>query len=117
MRQRGPTARRSLTLLVTALLAAPTLVGCSKNTGLVRREVVVRFQTGATPADADRVRATCGNVGPHVKALPPSRGNSAIDRRYPVRFDTTGANDAERAQLYACLHKDPSVYGVSEGEA
>jgi hypothetical protein len=112
IRQRVATAAVALAVVLTAT----AVTGCgSVGRSLAHRELVVIFVEPHTAADVDRVRAACEGVG-GAKALPAGK-NSAVNRRYPLRFDVTGLDLQHRSKLVGCLSADHSVRGYSDSES
>lgn len=107
-RWKGPFA--ALALLVSAVAVA----GCGTRAAhsLDQRELVVYFSTRATKADVQRVRAECDGAG-GLRAEPPGK-DTAVNRRYPLRFDASGSTDKQRTALISCLNKDKMVEGYRD---
>lgn len=114
-----PAAERiaaALTIVVTAATVAGSVGGCgSLGRTLSHRELVVIFVTDHTTADVDRVRTTCNGVA-GAKAMP-AGPDSAVNRRYPLRFDVTGLDLRHRSKLVGCLSADRSVKGYTDSES
>ena len=123
---RRATPRRPGSAAVTAIVAAAVvtaaavlamaITGCgSAGRSLAHRELVVIFVEPHTAGDVDRVRAACDGVA-GAKALPAGK-DSAVNRRYPLRFDVTGLDLQHRSKLVGCLSADHSVRGYSDSES
>src|SRR5450756_3198451 len=84
--------------------------------GAGRTDIVVVLKPDATPADADRIRASCDGL-PHVRAAAPDTTATATAKRYPVRFSVVGGSAEDKNRLYQCLTRDPAVTGASETES
>jgi hypothetical protein len=104
--------QRSLAAACWLLCAASLLTSC-RTTVSLKREVVVVFKPGSTPADRDRVRAACADASPHASPEPVGPGTLKSSRVNDVRYRVDKADDSELAKLYTCLTKDPSVRGVN----
>ncbi|MCK9924639.1 hypothetical protein MXD61_22700 [Frankia sp. AgPm24] len=77
------------------------------------QEAVVYFDTDATKAQKDAVRAACPTVG-KARQEPPDRNNLATSRVYPLRYNVSEATTEDRASLYACIYRQPGVRGVNQ---
>jgi hypothetical protein len=112
----GRSASRRIAALVTIVLAAAPVAGCgSVGRSLSHREVTVVFVPDRTTADVTRVRAACDGVA-GAKALP-AGPDTAVNRRYPLRFDVTGLDLRQRSKLVGCLSADKAVRGYTDSES
>lgn len=98
-------------LLAGLGLVGSGLVGC--DAAPPQREVVVAFAYDATEAQVDAVRTTCDGIG-GIRADPKPPEPKAIDRVYPVHYDTTGVSGAALRELYDCLGGQPAVRAFEE---
>ncbi|WP_101831770.1 hypothetical protein [Frankia canadensis] len=78
-----------------------------------QQEAVVYFSPDATKAQKDAVRAACPSVGKAIQE-PPDRNNLASSRVYPLRYDVARASTADRAAIYACVHRQAGVVGINQ---
>lgn len=108
---RRRTAVVGITLAVIGLIAFGIYASVSGPPP--QQEAVVYFSTDATQAQKDAVRAACPTVGLAIQE-PPDRNNLATSRVYPLRYDVARASTADRAALYACIHRQPGVVGVNQ---
>ncbi len=98
------------------LLALLATAGCgSVGRSLAHRELVVIFVPRHTQQDVDRVRVACDGVA-GATAMPTGRP-TAVNRRYPLRFDVTGLDLRRRSKLVGCLSADPVVRGYIDSES
>ena len=92
------------------------VTGCAQfNKALGQSSVQVFFTDNTTPATMVKIMNACNNVNPHVKA----KQNPANTPPEDVQaiYNTTGASNAEIAQLEECLAKYPQVTGVNPQDA
>jgi hypothetical protein len=113
-------ARRVLLTLVgvsvVAGLALP-LAGCAKmDAALSQQWVDVSFKAGTPVAEVLRIRAACSHV-PNVSAYPIPGHLPAIDVLASVRFNTTGASEANVVALETCISRFPAAVGFDPGDA
>lgn len=105
---------RAARVVAVAVLASGlglSAVGCSGQSALTFREVVVKFAPSATPEQHRAARAACDGL-PHTSPEPiPSNAGKAA-RLNDVRFRVDQASDAELNALYQCLIRQPGVIGV-----
>jgi len=92
--------------------------GCSQNftTTMSKREVVVVFHANTARSTQVKVRADCRKITPHASAEPMPTSDSAVNRRYGVRYRVDGASDQDLSRLYQCLTKHDSVAGVQNSD-
>ena len=94
--------------------AALVVLAAGCNASLGNREVVVHFQSSATPAEHAAARVACATAAPHASPEPIVHNKFASTRIDDVRFRVDKADDHDLAQLYNCLAKQPGVLGVSD---
>jgi len=112
---RRPARTGVASTLIASTLFAGTLIAATA-CGAGRTDIVVVLKPDATPADADRIRASCDGL-PHVRAAAPDTTATATAKRYPVRFSVIGGSAEDKNRLYQCLTRDPAVTGASETES
>jgi len=111
-----PSPARVIGAAAALLLAAGALAGCgAAGRTLSQRSLEVIFTTDHSSADVVRVRARCDGVG-GAKASPPGK-DSAMNRRYPLRFDVSGLSMQQRSKLVTCLSGDRSVRAYQDSES
>lgn len=93
------------------LIALAGIAGCGQYG--VQREVVVTFKPSATPAQHDAARAACTGVVTRSTPVPKPTSTLRSVQLADVRFRVDSANDAELAQLYDCLRRQPGVLGIN----
>jgi hypothetical protein len=108
-------------MLVRASIAAGltllALSGCAKfDASLSQQWVDVHLKPDTTMAQVLRIRAACAHV-PNVTVVPIPRSEPPVDMVQSIRFNTTGASDANVAELETCLAKYPAVNGVDQQDA
>lgn len=76
-----------------------------------KQEAVVQFQPN-TPASAMlAARAACSHLaGTHAEPIP--KHALAVDLPDDIRYQVSGATDAQLARLQQCLQRFPSVVGI-----
>lgn len=102
---------RPVALGLAGVACALGVAGCAQfDKALGQSTVQVYFSANATPTIMLKVMKACNNVNPHVKAEanPPGIPPEDIE----VIYNTTGASDAQLAQLEECLNKFPQVTGI-----
>jgi ABC-type glycerol-3-phosphate transport system substrate-binding protein len=88
------------------------VTGCAQfDKALGQSSVQVYFTDTTAPASMIKIMDACNNVNPHVKAEPNPPGTPPEDIQ--VIYNTTGASDAQIAELEECLAKYPQVSGVN----
>lgn len=88
------------------------VTGCAQfDKALGQSTVQVYFTDNATPATMIKIMNACNNINPHVKAEQNPPGTPPED--IAVIYNTTGADDAQIAQLEECLNKYPQVEGIN----
>lgn len=101
---------------VTAFALILGVSGCAEfDKALGQSSVQVYFSDTATPASMIKIMNACNNVNPYVKAEANPPGTPPEDIQ--VIYNTTGADDAQIAQLEECLNKYPQVAGINPMDA
>lgn len=101
---------------MTAFALILGVSGCAEfNKALGQSSVQVFFSDTATPASMVKIMNACNNVNPHVKAEANPPGTPPEDIQ--VIYNTTGADDAQIAELEQCLAKYPQVTGINPTDA
>lgn len=72
----------------------------------------MQFKPGTPKAVRLEVRAACSNI-PQVKAEPLPTTKLPSAQLYNVRYLVSSATDAELANFEVCLHRYPSVAGIT----
>ncbi len=99
------------TLLAAVLLSSP-LTGCGRYADQLRqRELVVKFDPGATPQQHRAARAACAGI-PNTSPEPIGPGTLKSSRLNDVRFRIDNASYRELARLTECLNRQPGVRGI-----
>jgi hypothetical protein len=75
-------------------------------------EAVVVFRPEATDAQKEAVRAACPTVGNAVQE-PRDANNLASTRAYPLRYNLTQADSADRAKVFECVQGQAGVVGIT----
>jgi ABC-type sugar transport system substrate-binding protein len=88
------------------------LTGCAQfDKALGQSSVQVYFTDNTTTATMIKIMHACNNVNPNVKEEQNPAGVPPEDIQ--VIYNTTGASDAQIAQLEECLSKYPQVQGIN----
>jgi hypothetical protein len=88
------------------------VAGCAQfDKALGQSSATVAFADNTTPATMIKIMNACNNINPHVKAEQNPPGTPPEDIQ--VIYNTTGASDAEIAELEECLAKYPQVTGIN----
>jgi hypothetical protein len=106
-------AGRGLAAGVSAALLGLSVAGCgsSFNNAFGQREAVVQFRP-QTPDTVERqVRAACSHI-PSATPEPIPAKQLATDIPYEVRYQVSGASDADLARLQQCLQRFHAVVGI-----
>ena len=97
----------------TVIAAAAALAGCSRiDAALGQRQAVVSFTSSATLAQRLAVRGACAKT-PNVTPEPLPSNMNAPYALAQVIYQINQASDADVALLEECLHKFPTVTGVT----
>jgi hypothetical protein len=98
-------------LLVTALLTAAFLGGCSWSASLQAREATVHFDRSSSLAERTAARAACLDL-PHATPEPVATDALSTRAQTEIRYRVDHADDHDLAVLYSCLEKQPGVLTV-----
>jgi hypothetical protein len=109
---RSRTAKRWVALGVAGAACCLAMTGCSEfDKALGQSSVQVFFTDNTTVSQMIKIMNACNNVNPDVKEeqnpakIPPED--------FQAIYNTTGADDAQIAQLEECLSKYPQVQGIN----
>lgn len=92
------------------------MTGCASfDKALGQSSVQVYFTDTTTPATILKILNACNNVNPHVKAEANPPGIPPED--IAAIYNTTGASNAELAELEECLDKYPQVSGINSTDS
>ena len=97
---------------VACALLCVVAAGACKNA--YRRELVVVFSPGATPAMHVAALRACTGVAPNTSPEPIVPSSFSASRISDVRFRIDHANDRDIAQLETCLGRQPGVQGFQD---
>jgi ABC-type glycerol-3-phosphate transport system substrate-binding protein len=107
---------RAAALGLAAALCCLAVTGCASfDKALGQSSVEVYFTDSTTPATMLKIMNACNNVNPNVKAEQNPPGTPPED--ISVIYNTTGANDAQLAELEECLNKYPQVTGIDSSDS
>src|ERR1700761_9319346 len=88
------------------------VTGCAQfDKALGQSTVEVYFTDNTTPAAMIKIMNACNHVNPNVKEEQNPAGTPPEDTA--VIYNTTGASDAQIAELEECLSKYPQVQGIN----
>ena len=101
---------------LAGLACCLTVTGCAQfDKALGQSTVQVAFTSSTTVPQMVKIMNACNNVNPHVKETQNPAHTPPQD--YQAIYSTTGASNAEIAELEECLAKYPQVSGVNPSDS